>query len=307
MTNNAFKLEMLPNELLLEIFGYFELRDLYYGFSDLNIRFNKLLRSLKNFSIIFEHNDQLTISLFARQIIRVVVMPWTDIDLKRFPNLCSLTLKQATDAQIRQIRYEYLSNLKYLTIASKFISSLLIQLVNDIFSNKFPSLHHVCFRRFIEPSICFWSLVPNLRSVCIIYCEIAIISLILASCPHLLYLQIELLPNNGSIHFSAASLDNHPLKTLILLDSYATPISAHIDQLLSYMPNIEQLDFEFDCRIPLVNLMSNIANRLTRLRQFYCQITVSSIDGLDRIRQIHPCFNSIQWKQDVNNSLIIKL
>ncbi|CAF3721985.1 unnamed protein product [Rotaria sp. Silwood1] len=99
MTNNAFKLEMLPNELLLEIFGYFELRDLYYGFSDLNIRFNKLLRSLKNFSIIFEHNDQLTISLFARQIIRVVVMPWTDIDLKRFPNLSTMYMAQMAIAE----------------------------------------------------------------------------------------------------------------------------------------------------------------------------------------------------------------
>ncbi|CAF1477070.1 unnamed protein product [Rotaria sordida] len=299
---------MLPNELLLEIFGYINLHDLYYGFLDLNIRLNKLLRSLKKFSIIFEHNDRLMISLFARQIIRLVVMTWTDIDLKRFPNLCSLTLKQATDAQMRQIRYEYLSNLKYLTIASKFNSSSLIHLINGIFSNRFPSLHYVCFRRFIEPFICSWSLAPNLKTVCIIYCEIAIISLILASCPHLLYLQIELSPNNnGSIHFSEVSLDNHPLKRFILLDSYAIPISAHIDQLLSYMPNIERLYFEFDCTISLVNLMSNIANRLTHLRQFHCQITVSSIDGLDRIRRIHSCFNRIQWEQDMNGSLIIKL
>ncbi|CAF4131072.1 unnamed protein product [Rotaria sp. Silwood2] len=305
MTNNPSKLEIFPNELLLEIFDYFELRDLYYSFSNLNIRFNKLLRSVKNFSIIFEHNDPLMISLFARQIIRLVVVTWNDINLKRFQNLRSLTLYQATGAQMRQIRYEFIPNLEYLSISSKFNSSSLIQLVNDIFSNKFPSLHHICFRRFIESYDCSWSFSSNLKSVCIIYCEPIIISLILASYPHLLYLQIELSSNNQRMDFSPVSFDNHPLKRLLFFDSYTACISDHMDTILTYMPNIEWLCLEFSCKIPLVDLMSTIANRLTYLRQFYCQITVSSIIDLDRIRQIHPYFNRIQWEQDTNASLII--
>ena len=294
MTSNPSKLEMFPNELLLGIFGYFEFRDLYDSFSNLNFRFNQLLRSMKNFSIILEYNNPLVVSLFSRRIIRLIVVEWTDIDLKRFPNLRSLTLIQATDAQMRQIQYEVTPNLEYLSISSKFNSLPLIQLINKIFSNEFPLLRHIHFHRFVELHNCSWSFSPTIKSISIIHCEIAMIAHLLASCPRLSYLQIELSYDHQHINFPAISFANHPLKQFILIDSYGTSISNHMNTLLFCMPNVERLYLQFDCKIPLVHLMSTIASGLTHLRQFHCEITVPSMIDLDIVRQIHPCFNRIK-------------
>ncbi len=44
--NSSLNLEVLPNELLLEILSYVSITDLYYGWLNLNFRFNCIVHIL---------------------------------------------------------------------------------------------------------------------------------------------------------------------------------------------------------------------------------------------------------------------
>ncbi len=46
MNNNISRLEFLPNETFIEIFQYFDSKELFQAFDNLNIRFNRLIRSI---------------------------------------------------------------------------------------------------------------------------------------------------------------------------------------------------------------------------------------------------------------------
>jgi len=40
------KFELLPNEIFIECFEYFNVLEIYYSFDELNSRFNKLIRNI---------------------------------------------------------------------------------------------------------------------------------------------------------------------------------------------------------------------------------------------------------------------
>jgi hypothetical protein len=132
--------EYLPNELLLDVFEYIDIRDLYQGFWGLNTRFNNILRSLENLSLVIDKHDPLLISIFASRTVRLEVNTWHEIDLSRFSNLTSLKLSRTTRIQVAQIRPEVVPNLKYLSLSLAFDFWSSAQLAQDVFSNGFPSL-----------------------------------------------------------------------------------------------------------------------------------------------------------------------
>ncbi|CAF5225755.1 unnamed protein product, partial [Rotaria magnacalcarata] len=114
----CMKFENLPNEILFDLFEYINIRDLYNGFWGLNERINYIIGHLRNLSFNLERYEAGLISLFAKQINRLIVNTWQDIDLNQFPRLKSLILHQITGNQLRQIRSEYMPNLVYLSTSS---------------------------------------------------------------------------------------------------------------------------------------------------------------------------------------------
>ncbi|CAF5162520.1 unnamed protein product, partial [Rotaria magnacalcarata] len=114
----CMKFENLPNEILFDLFEYIDIRDLYNGFWGLNERINYIIGHLRNLSLNLERYEVGLISLFAKQINRLIVNTWQDIDLSQFPRLKSLILHQITGNQLRQIRSEYMPNLVYLSTSS---------------------------------------------------------------------------------------------------------------------------------------------------------------------------------------------
>ncbi|CAF4128831.1 unnamed protein product, partial [Rotaria sp. Silwood1] len=57
------RLESLPNELLIDVFTYFDISNLYHSFWGINQRFNNLVRTMKSFSLIINNNNNNLLSI----------------------------------------------------------------------------------------------------------------------------------------------------------------------------------------------------------------------------------------------------
>jgi hypothetical protein len=290
------RLENLPNELLIEIFEYVDLRDLFDGFGGLNKRINDLIRSLQNLSLNLQRDEPILIALFANQIHRLVVNTWQDINLYQFPYLHSLVLHQITGNQLRQIRSEFMPSLVYLSTSSIPEFSLMPQLAQRIFSNQMPSIQHVDLGHVHVPYLRTWSQSPSLSSISVHSTDPTIIPFILNSSPNLIYLHVHFLMDTIPIFRNPPAIANHRLKQFILSDPYHQLSFNHIYTLLSFIPNLRTIRLHFLCKIPFIRLAKSLLNRLPYLQRFDCNIDDASHDkstNLETIRQLHPCFDRL--------------
>ena len=112
-------IEQLPTEILLQIFAFFQLRELITAFSGLNSHINSIVRSVKTASHIVQYNDPdalRLLQLFPKQIARLIIFKTDIVDFIALSNLRSLTLKYTTDTQLKNIRSQYLPLLEILHI-----------------------------------------------------------------------------------------------------------------------------------------------------------------------------------------------
>jgi hypothetical protein len=269
-------------------------RDLYRGFWGLNIRFNNILRSLKNLSLTIEQNDPSLIAIFASRIIRLEVNTWHEIDLSRFYNLKSLKLHRTTRNQVLKIRPDVLPNLVYLSLSVAFDFWSSTQLAQNVFSNCFPSLRYADLGRVDIPYTHSWSLSPHLHSVCVCSSDPIIVPLTLAACPCLRSLQVQIFGDNHRIDLPSLRL-NHPLKRFTFADSYGVLSLNDINLILAYVPNVECIDLTL-FEMSFTRLAHTLIQRLHRLHRFDCYINESPDPNecIDDIRAIHPCFDRIQ-------------
>jgi len=289
--------EHLPNELLLDVFEYIDTQDLYQGFWGLNIRFDNILRSLKNLSLFIEKNDPLLIAIFASQIVRLEVNTWHEIDLSQFSNLKSLKLCRTTRNQVTKIRPDILPNLVYLSLSLAFDFWSSAQLAQDVFSNGFPSLRHAELGRVDIPYTRSWSLSPHLHSVCVCSSDPIIVPLTLAACPRLRSLQVQIFGDNHRIDLPSLRL-KHPLKRFTFADSYGVLSLKDINLILAYVPNVECIQLTL-FEMSFTRLAHTLIHRLHRLNRFDCYINEppdsdEHINDIDTIRAMHPCFARIQ-------------
>ncbi|CAF2053725.1 unnamed protein product [Rotaria magnacalcarata] len=293
----CMKFENLPNEILFDLFEYIDIRDLYNGFWGLNERINYIIGHLRNLSLNLERYEVGLISLFAKQINRLIVNTWQDIDLSQFPRLKSLILHQITGNQLRQIRSEYMPNLVYLSTSSIPEFSLMPQLAQRIFSNAMPTIRYVDLGHVHVPHLHMWSQSPTLRSLSVHTINPTIVPFILISSPNLVHLRVEFLFNTIPIFDSAPSLRNHPLKHFILSDPYHKLSFNHIYTLLAFIPNVDRIELNFLCKIPLIRFLHSLLKRLQYLNRFDCNIDDASNDkitDIQTIQQVHSCFYRIQ-------------
>lgn len=234
------KIEHFPNELLLGIFEYLDVRDLFHGFWRLNTRFNHLVRSARNLSLNLERNEIELIRLFSSKITRLIMNTWQDIDLRQFPYLQSLILYQITSNQLRQIRSEYMPYLVYLSTSSIPEFSLMPQLSQCIFSNEIPSIRYVDLGLVDVPYLRPWSHSPSLYSVSVHCINPTLVIFILDSCPNLIYLHVHFLFDTIPIFNCSSSITNHRLKQFILSDPCHKLSFYHVYTLLGYIPKYEK-------------------------------------------------------------------
>ena len=288
------RVEDLPNELLLEVFEYLDTRDLYRSFWGLNDRLNELLQSLKNLSLILEKNDPILIEIFASRIVRLELNTWHEIDLSRFTNLKWLKLSRTTRNQVTKIRPIFVPKLVYLSLSLAFDFWSSTQLAQDVFSNAFPSLRHADLGRIDIPYTHSWALSPHLRSVYVCSSDPIIVPLILAACPRLHRLQVQIFGDSLRIDLPSLRL-NHPLKRFTFSDSYGIVALNDLNLILTYVPNVESLRITV-FEIAFTNLAHTLISRLNRLDRFDCYINEppDPHEDLSIIRTFHPCFHRLQ-------------
>ncbi|CAF1396215.1 unnamed protein product [Rotaria sp. Silwood1] len=294
------RLEHFPNELLFDVFGYFDARDLFHGFWGLNKRFNQLLQSLRNLSLTIEKDESKLISLFACHINRLVIDTCLNIDFTQFPYLHSLVLYQLTENQLKQIQVKFIPHLVYLSIPSDNTSYDIPRLIQKIFSPELFSLRHVNLG-YLYVSQFQWSQSHSLHSISVCCTSSVMVLHILASSPNLSTLHAHFEKNNFNIFHEIPSITNHPLKYFTLSDPYSVLCFKHIDTFLLYMPYVQRIKLNFNCDVPFIHFAQTVSNRLLYLRRFDCHIDNAPDDEItsdETIRQIHPCFNCIQCTID---------
>lgn len=286
-------LEDLPNEILLGIFDYTRLIDLYRIFWNLNQRFNRLIRSLKCLSLRLTQSETDEGIFFAQQIARLVIVTLAPISLQPFPNLRSLIINWANENHLKAIRPESLPHLTYLSLPMSFSPSSTIVLASHVFTNGFPALRYADLGKVSFPVYSTWTSSPSLRSIKILCTNINILPLILHICPQLTHLQVRTQGEDELDLNSLSLIINHPLTQLIFIQSFNTTYVFDITKILSCLPRIKQLDLRLNTR-SLIDLLQFIAGNLPDLTHFNCHI-IEYPNQVEHVwGNIHPCFRSIQ-------------
>ena len=291
--------EDLCNELLLVIFVYINPRHLYQLFWNLNYRLNVLLASMNNLQLIIdevENNE--TIIAIASHVVLLQVNTWDDIDLTGFGNLCSLALTRPSPSQLKQIRAETMPKLTHLSLYSNVYFIAPKQLIHDAFSNAFSSLRWARLGH-IDLSDLQSRTAQSLRHLHISCSTIALIPFLLASCPRLHYLHVDICRDSDQITIPSPNISNHPLRQFLLRDYCLSTSSKDILSLLSYIPNTQKIELKFNYNAPVIFLLKHLSDSLRYLHRFNCDITECSIQSsinLAAMQQIHPCFSRIRCR-----------
>ncbi|CAF0828867.1 unnamed protein product [Adineta ricciae] len=293
------RLEDLCNEILLDIFDYADARDVYRGFWNLNSRLNKLLASIDYFSLVVDHDENNeTIALLGPHIGQLIINSWEEIDLERFSNLFSLMLTRPSARQLKQIRADTMSKLRYISLCSNMYLSLPNQLAHDIFSSRFSRLRWARLGHIDTLNSFQWSQSLSLRHLQVDCSHTTMIPYILMLCPNLSHLHVDFLRQGERISPSPSAISNHPLRRFILRDYCRVVSYDDIETLIRLIPNTEKIELRFLCKTPFMTLIQYLCSHLHRLQRFDCDITECPISAtnLATIRQVHPCFQSIECR-----------
>lgn len=302
------QLEYLPNEILMYIFKYFDARDLFHAFYNLNSRLNVLLQSLNYLSLTllkFNSNEINNYQIFAPYIYTLKIDYAVNIDLNIFTNIHRLILISPTSNQLKQILFNSLPYLEHITIGYEhfLFTYYITDICEKIFSNHFPHLTS-CY--LFEPRI--QEIIPNLTQptqLCIIKLDnidIFIYQTILSLCPNLYFFQFTILNQHEQLYHIKPHLKLKKLKikfqNLMKIFSDFIMISY-----LSCVPNLEQLniyEINFDVNIKeYLNyqwFVSIIHQHLLLLQQYkyYLYIYGSQENNKNIINDIRIKFKSSQ-------------
>ena len=286
-------LEHLPNEILLGIFDYTRLIDLYQFFSNLNQRFNRLIRSLQFLSLRLTQSETNEGIFFAQQIARLVIVTLAPISLQPFRNLRSLIINLGSEDHLKEIRPEFLPHLTYLSLSMSFSPSSTVILAYRVFTNRFLALRYADLGKVSLRLHSTWTQSPSLRSIKIVCTNINILPLILHICPQLTHLQLRTQGEDELDLNSLSLIINHPLTQLIFIQSSHTTYIVGITKILSCLSRVKQLELRL-CTRSAIHLLKFIAKNLPDLIHFNCHIIEYPNEIEHGWENLHPCFRSIR-------------
>ncbi|CAF1134190.1 unnamed protein product [Adineta steineri] len=305
------RFELMPDEILLEIFQYISLIDLFNGFVNLNFRLNFLLRDIRSGICIDQNDDKINQSLFStlyyfsNQITYIHVDRYPLLNLDIFPNLRSLIIYLPTTKQLLSINSKtmpYLSRLWLGIIAQKDQSIL----CNTLFGSEQFSKLYFCnlFEFNLNDNINSFQYSKNIRKLFITNCQTKDFILLLSLLPHLE--QLEICLSNVLSTFSH-NLTNFSHKNLrILKIEFAEKLGQLniLNSLISFVPYVQR------CTLILINLikirdyahLQNILiEKFLELREFicsidyYCQLTSNEMSSkFQRLRTKLPFFQTMK-------------
>lgn len=280
-SKELFKLsrfELMYDEILIEIFEYLSVSDLYKSFVNLNFRLNLLLRDVR-LGITLTGNEQLnlkSIEYFRRQIVYLHLDSNPLMNFNGLINLRSLTIYLPTRNQLLTINDRSMPKLTRLRIGIVQSSDEQILHRNLFQENSFPKLRF-CFLfqlNFNENFSAFPSS-SNLRRLVISQIQTKDILLLLSFLPNLYQLSIGI--NDQEQCSTNLLMKHHHHNLRILKIEFLENIFQlnHLKILLSFVPYVEQ------CTLLFVNLIQRkdfrflqnlILQNLIELKQLICSI-----------------------------------
>ena len=291
--------EQLPNELMLDIFSRIEIEYLHDAFWGLNLRFNVLFQSTKRLSFKFHDyiKDQ-RIKLYGSFVNELVIDTFKSCDLQLFPNVKKLTILNTDSNDLNKINPEILPSLTHLTISLGSTFTAPTQLIQDIFSNKFPSIEYANLGQLARYDSYLWLIVPSLRFISVGLTRVHVMSDILMTCPNLNHLQLHILETTQTDSIPTSPI-TYPLRRLTIWSDTRQLTLNTINSYLSIVPNVQHLYLQTVYKASLVKLADNLIHKLKDLSRFDCHIKINTFiddtdDILNSLSQVHTCFTRIK-------------
>lgn len=130
MSDKPYTLEILPNEVFLELFQYFDARDLFQIFHHLNPRFDSLIQSFHQLRLVYEikcftDNQIEDEDLFPRYTYTLIVGRAVNVDLRRFNHIRCLKSECPLPHVRTQLNTNVLPFLQHLSISQLGITRVL--------------------------------------------------------------------------------------------------------------------------------------------------------------------------------------
>lgn len=304
------RFELIPDEIIMEIFQYIPLMDLFNGFFNLNFRLNYLLHHMR-FGIYINQNEDSNkhllniLDYFSKQIFYIHVDHYPLLNLKKFSNLRSLIIYLPTKSQLLSINSHimpYLSRL-WLGMINRNDQKIILNIIfgnEQFFKLSFCNLFEINLINNIYPlKSC-----QNIRKLFISHCTGKDFVILISLLPNLYQLEIcftDVL--STKIH----NLTNYYHQKLrILKIEFLEKFSQlnMLNYLLSFVPYVQR------CTLLLVNLVKIrdyahlqkiLLENFFGLREFICFIDydcqLSSnrmIPKFDRLKIQLPFFETIR-------------
>lgn len=306
----------LPVEMLMDIFRYLSVHELYFSFSQLNTHLNFILQSLRNLILVTaSHRDP--VFSFFNSFVEIQIQfnnssssALSQFNFSNFINLRSFSISQLifSDSYIEPIEQleQFISPNLCPHLQSLRIPYCSQKLADWIFTGAFPYLK-IChlydspYEKIILPSSKMNTL-PTLRQFTIQKRNEDDFEKILLLCPNLRYLDVSCDCKLSSfIHITTpyTSLKRLHLSRLKKFLFH----NGQFDSLLSYFPNLSHFDLavdqchEQDETIDFIRIAQYLKQRLPRLisLEWRIYVTVRNRSSFYRhtfteISQLHPLF-----------------
>ncbi|CAF1118207.1 unnamed protein product [Rotaria sordida] len=279
MNEYQSQLNDLPNELLNDIFIYFDARELFEIFYNINSRFNKLVQSFNHLQLIFHiktSNDSETNGkIFSSYVYTLIIDRGINVNLTQFPNVRRLYLINPLQEVCTQLTSDVMPYLEHLSISVANHLTIGI-LLEKIFSNYFPKLISCELLKIrTAKTIQNWTQIPLLKVLKMTLMNSHVYAAILSACPNLYFFKFSMLTRDEPL--SIIQLHTN-LKHMIINDRHNEwPNNSHIiSSFLACVPNLEYLSVHRIFYLSNVTkylysydwLASIIADHLPLLKQF---------------------------------------
>ena len=289
------KLEILPNELLIETCAYLTARELYCIFYPLNRRFRSIVDSISNLSLTVSNHRFYELSgLDGQRVSKLSIDGVKDIDLRRYPQTLALRWIRPADAALRHLcSFDCFPRLEHLSVFNAKVSGLIARLHQLIFSNGFP-LIRTCRLSHVDTR-CPWTSSPSLRALLVCGTkEPLLFQRILTACPNLSRLHLHLL---SPVHTTSTRAIVHlNLKKLYLTSSW----SFHsLENVARMVPALVLFNGKWTVReqpmLYFQQLSDTFNTFLPYLNRFECDFLVSILNvvpnpSVTALEQLHRCF-----------------
>ncbi|CAF1163755.1 unnamed protein product [Rotaria sp. Silwood1] len=310
---NFFKLsrfELMPDELIIEIFQYIFLMDLFNGFVNLNFRLNFLLRYV-HLGVYLHQNEDINKSLlnalyyFSKQIIYIHINYNPLLDLKYFSNLRSLTIYLPTKNQLLSINSHLMPNLSrlWLGIINQKDQKIIF---NILFGYEQFSKLYFCnlFDINLYDNMYPLKTCKNIRTLLITNCTTKDFVILLSLLPNLYQLEIRI---SDVLSTSSHNLTNYYHEKLrILKIEFSQKVSQLniVNFLVSFVPYVQRCTLLLDNLLKIrdyAHLQNILIGNFVELREFicsidyYCQLSSNQmIPKFDRLRSKLPFFQTMR-------------